>query len=239
MIFLGYFKTNGQSVNPTADSSKLIIIQGKNNFIKSIDLTPEKSMYDIKSISKIKLDLKYSSSDNFMHKKLYPKIRTTYLRKRTLTNLYNAEQEFLKKNLTLKIWDAYRPYSVTKKMWDEIKDERYVADPKLGSGHNRGIAVDLTLIDLETGNELNMGTSFDNFTDTAHSDFKYLPVDVLSNRKLLRDVMESNGFKNLPTEWWHFFIPNIDKDEVLDLSFRDLRNISGKFIFPKKPKDLQ
>ena len=75
-----------------------------------------------------------------------------------------------KENLTIKIFDAYRPYSVTEKMWEKVKDDRYAADPSKGSGHNRGIAVDLTLIDLKT-ERVTMGTGFDNFSDTAHPDF--------------------------------------------------------------------
>ena len=93
--------------------------------------------------------------------------------------LGRVQQELNEKDLSLKIWDAYRPYSVTEKMWELIKDERYVADPKKGSGHNRGIAVDLTIIDRTTGKELDMGTGFDNFTDTAHQTFKNLPPEIL------------------------------------------------------------
>src|SRR5437867_1601617 len=84
-------------------------------------------------------------------------------------------QELNEKGLGLKIFDAYRPYSVTVKFWELIKDERYVANPSKGSGHNRGIAVDLTIIHLKTNEELNMGTGFDNFTDTAHQAFVNLP----------------------------------------------------------------
>ena len=130
--------------------------------------------------------------------------------------LARVQQELNNKNLSLKIWDAYRPYSVTEKMWKLIKDERYVANPKKGSGHNRGIAVDLTIIDRTTGKELDMGTGFDNFTDTAHQNFKNLPAGILDNRALLETVMGKNGFVALETEWWHFFWNNPDF-ELLDI----------------------
>jgi D-alanyl-D-alanine dipeptidase len=107
-------------------------------------------------------------------------------------------------------------------MWDLIHDERYVADPSKGSGHNRGLAVDLTIIDLKDGSELNMGTSFDNFTDTAHHTFKNLPADILQNRMLLRETMEKYGFKALETEWWHYSWPNDRNYEVLDIDFKKL-----------------
>ena len=123
----------------------------------------------------------------------------------------------------LKIFDAYRPYSVTVKFWELVKDERYVAHPGKGSGHNRGIAVDLTIIDLASGQELDMGTGFDNFSDTAHSDYTQLPEKVLQNRQLLRSLMEKNGFKVLETEWWHFYLPGSNHYEILDIPFNKLK----------------
>ena len=106
-------------------------------------------------------------------------------------------------------------------MWELIGDERYVANPAKGSGHNRGLAVDLTLI--KDGKEVNMGTGFDHFTDTAHHSFKALPADVIKHRQLLRSTMEKHGFRALETEWWHYSWPNEKNYQVLDLSFRKLR----------------
>ena len=133
------------------------------------------------------------------------------------------QDELVKQGLGLKLFDAYRPYAVTVLMWELIKDERYVANPKNGSGHNRGIAVDLTIIDLQTGKELNMGTGFDNFSDTAHHSFTALPKEVMRNRTLLKTIMEKNGFKSLDTEWWHYSWPGAPHFDVLDISFRKLK----------------
>ncbi|RYY97935.1 MAG: peptidase M15 [Chitinophagaceae bacterium] len=118
-----------------------------------------------------------------------------------------------------KIWDAYRPHAATRLMWELVHDERYVANPAKGSGHNRGLAVDLTLMDSRTGRELDMGTGFDNFTDTAHADYSNLPPAVLANRLKLRRAMEAEGFTVLATEWWHFYWPNDRNYEVMDLGF--------------------
>ncbi len=126
----------------------------------------------------------------------------------------------------LKIFDAYRPYSVTEKMWEPIKDDRYVADPKKGSGHNRGIAVDLTIINLKTTKELPMGTGYDNFTDTAHQNFTALPKEILVNRNILKSLMEKHGFIALESEWWHYFLPNARDFELLDIPFKKLKNIT-------------
>ena len=98
-----------------------------------------------------------------------------------------------------------------------------MANPSKGSGHNRGIAVDLTIIDNKTTKELDMGTGFDNFTDTAHADFDKLSPQILQNRRLLRSLMEKNGFKILDTEWWHFYLPESSKFEILDFEFRKFR----------------
>jgi len=113
-------------------------------------------------------------------------------------------------------------------MWEKVKDDRYAADPSKGSGHNRGAAVDLTLINLKTKKELPMGTGFDNFTDSAHPGFNQLPDSILANRNLLKSVMEKYGFKQLSTEWWHFYLPNSTSFELLDISFADLKKMGKK-----------
>jgi D-alanyl-D-alanine dipeptidase len=184
-----------------------------------------KKMVELKTIvPNIKYDLRYATVNNFMHQQLYKNGNNTFLRLVAARALARVQQELNEKNLSLKIWDAYRPYSVSEKMWKMIKDERYVADPKKGSGHNRGIAVDLTIIDRTTGKELDMGTGFDNFTDTAHQNFKNLSPGILDNRALLKTVMEKNGFVALETEWWHFFWNNPDF-ELLDIDPKKFKKI--------------
>ena len=168
-------------------------------------------------------DLRYATTNNFTHRKLYKSGKETFLRSPAAKALENVQQDLNEQGYGLKIFDAYRPYSVTRKMWDLIHDERYVADPAKGSGHNRGLAVDLTIVHLKDGSELNMGTGFDNFTDTAHQNFTSLPVDILQNRKLLKTAMEKYGFRALETEWWHYSWPNDRNYELLDLDFKKLK----------------
>jgi D-alanyl-D-alanine dipeptidase len=163
-----------------------------------------------------------------MHQKIYPSLHTTYLRLPAAKALKKIVAELKNENLSVKIFDAYRPYSVTEKMWEIVKDNRYAADPAKGSGHNRGVAVDLTLIDLHTKKELPMGTGFDNFSDSAHTDFIELPDSVLQNRRLLKTVMEKYGFKSLDTEWWHFSLPGANAYELLDVPFDDLKKLTKK-----------
>lgn len=168
-------------------------------------------------------DLRYSTADNFTGKKLYNQDQYTFLRRPVAEALKKVHEELKQLGYGLKVFDAYRPYSATKKMWELIKDERYVANPAKGSGHNRGISVDLTLIDLSTGKETDMGTCFDNFTDTAHHAFTHLPDSTLRHRSLLRQVMEKHGFRALETEWWHYSWPNTKGYDVMDLDFRKLK----------------
>jgi D-alanyl-D-alanine dipeptidase len=187
----------------------------------------DNAMPDVKKlIPALVTDLKYCGNENFMKQPLYPHTNTTYLRKPAAVALAAVQEKLLQKGLGLKIWDAYRPYSVTEKMWEVVKDDRYAADPKFGSGHNRGIAVDLTIINLATGEELNMGTGFDNFSDTAHVDFKNLPEEVMKNRMLLQQLMQDNGFKVLDTEWWHFYLTDAKKYDLLNISFKELRKLN-------------
>jgi D-alanyl-D-alanine dipeptidase len=194
---------------------------------KTVMQNPAKAMVDLKKNNAgFQFDLRYAGVNNFMHQKLYPQIKTTYLRKAAADSLIAVQQELKKQGLGLKIFDAYRPYSVTEKLWEPVKDDRYAADPKKGSGHNRGIAVDLTIINLNNNTELLMGTGFDNFSDTAHHAFINLPADVLQNRLLLKTTMEKHGFKALGTEWWHYYLPNTTTYELLDIDFKNLKKIN-------------
>lgn len=205
----------------------LKIISTSSEFKKTVQANPENAMWPLhKKVPQVSVDLKYAGSDNFMKKVLYKPTSTTYLRKAAVLALAEVQKALLQKGLGLKIWDAYRPYAVTEQMWEPIKDDRYAANPKFGSGHNRGVAVDLTLIDINTKQELDMGTGFDHFSDTAHVNFTGLPANVLANRRLLQSLMEAQGFKVLDTEWWHFYLPDAKRYDLLNLSFKQLKKIN-------------
>ncbi len=211
----------------TLNKYGLWVISNAQQLQKTVGHDPSKAMSDLKKkIPDIVLDLRYAGTNNFMHQQLYPSVSTTWLRRLVADSLAVVQQELNKMGMGLKVFDAYRPYHVTEKMWEPVKDDRYAADPKKGSGHNRGIAVDLTLINLKTQQELSMGTGFDNFSDTAHHAFTNLPKDILANRNLLRTIMEKHGFKALDTEWWHYYLPRAGDFELLDISFAELKKIT-------------
>ncbi|MFZ1533734.1 MAG: M15 family metallopeptidase, partial [Chitinophagaceae bacterium] len=184
-----------------------------------------KKMVELKSIIPgIVYDLRYATINNFMRRLMYPAGTTvTFLRLPAANALQKIQSELINLGLGLKIYDAYRPYAVTVKFWELIRDERYVAHPKNGSGHNRGVTVDLTLIDLKTRKEINMGTGFDNFSDTAHHNFTNISQGIRENRSLLKTLMEKYGFKSYNEEWWHYSWPNAGKFEILDIEFKKLK----------------
>ena len=212
--------------NKTVDTP-IVVVSSVKDYHASVQNDENQKMINIgKMVPTIQLDLRYASTNNFMHRKMYKENpRSTFMRLPAAKALLQVQKELNKKGLGLKIFDAYRPYSVTKDFWDLVHDERYVASPAKGSGHNRGIAVDLSIIDLKTKKELKMPTGFDDFTDSAHHDFDDLPADVLGNRALLKSTMLKYGFKAFATEWWHYSLPNPEKFSVLDLSFADLEGL--------------
>lgn len=172
-------------------------------------------------IAGIRLDIKYAGSDNFMHQPMYSKA-AAYLRLAAARALRKVQMELGKRGLGLKIFDAYRPYSVTVAFYEKIGDTVFVASPWKGSRHNRGCAVDLTLVDLVSGKELAMPTSFDSFTPQAHTDYKKLSQDVIENRELLKSLMTQYGFEIYPDEWWHFDYRSWNSYELLDIPFEML-----------------
>ncbi|HYC39075.1 MAG TPA: M15 family metallopeptidase [Chitinophagaceae bacterium] len=186
---------------------------------------PVARMVELKSrIPNIVYDLRYATENNFVGKRMYPANTTkTFLRQPAAEALALVQADLNRLGLGVKIFDAYRPFSVTEEFWELIRDERYVANPAKGSNHNRGIAVDLTIIDLKTGNELDMGTGFDNFTDSAHHSFAGFSEEILQNRLLLKSTMEKYGFRPLTTEWWHYYFGEPARFPLLDLSFRKLQ----------------
>jgi D-alanyl-D-alanine dipeptidase len=183
-------------------------------------LDPDKRLVDLESLG-LPLDIRYATANNFMKKPLYP-VAKAFLRAPAARALLGVESDLAQRGLGVKIFDAYRPYRVTEAMWEPIRNPDFVADPAKGSRHNRGAAVDLTLIDLRSGRELPMPTGYDAFTPKARQDYNDLPADAIANRAKLRDVMTRHGFDPLPSEWWHFDFRGWETFELLDLPLERL-----------------
>ena len=175
--------------------------------LKSISVINDSTFVNIKDLSSnFIFDMKYATNDNFLKETVY-ECDECYLRYITVNKLIEANNDFLKLGYCIKFFDCYRPIDVQKKMWKIVSNPIYVADPSKGSIHNRGAAVDITIVD-KNGNELDMGTKFDFFGEEASHNYKKLPKKVLKNRKLLKEVMLKNHFKSFDSEWWHYNLEN-------------------------------
>ncbi|XGV98864.1 MAG: M15 family metallopeptidase [Leptolyngbya sp. BL-A-14] len=163
----------------------------------------------------IRLDIRYATANNFLHRPLYKQPRCL-LRAIVAERLSQVQSDLEAEGLGLKVYDCYRPLSVQKQMWKLVPDNRFVADPATGSRHNRGSAVDVTLVD-RLGNELMMPTVFDDFSERAATDYNGASPLAKQNRQRLKDAMLKHGFTPLQTEWWHFDAANWAQFPVLDI----------------------
>ncbi|MCF6131916.1 M15 family metallopeptidase [Flavobacterium wongokense] len=157
-------------------------------------------------------DMKYATSDNFLKEKVYP-CAECFLRAKTVKALLEANKSFLEKGYRIKLYDCYRPKAIQKQMWKIVPDANYVANPKKGSIHNRGGAVDISLVD-SNGKELDMGTKFDFFGEQAGHNYLNFSEEILNNRKLLKEIMLQHNFKSFDSEWWHYNLNGSNKDEI-------------------------
>lgn len=166
----------------------------------------ETGLVDVQAVADLPVfvSLRYATENNFTGKTIYSSAKC-YLHKDAVEGLKKAvalaAQE--KEPFTFCLWDCYRPQDEHKKLWQAFPNPSYVAMPKKGSRHSRGMAVDLTPCDFN-GNPLPMPTDFDNFTVRAHMDYNNLPADVLTRRETLKKIMTAAGFTHTRTEWWHF-----------------------------------
>jgi len=171
--------------------------------------------------SHICLDIRYATTNNFTGRQVYPGAKA-FLRQATAEKLAAVQADLERQHIGLKVYDAYRPLSVQRQFWAIMPDERYVANPIKGSRHNRGSAVDVTLVRLDTGAELPMPSGYDDFSERAHYAWTNASLEAIQDRSLLRDTMLRHGFAPMPTEWWHFDDTNWLAYDELDVPFSQL-----------------
>jgi D-alanyl-D-alanine dipeptidase len=173
----------------------------------------------------LQLDIRYAGTNNFMHRPMYPQARA-FLQRPAAEALARAHRALEPKGYGLLIFDGYRPWSVTKLFWDAASEaERkveFVANPKKGSRHNRGCAVDLTLYDLKTGREAVMPSAYDEFSERAYPTYAGGTAEERTRRDLLRSAMEAEGFAVYNAEWWHFDFLQWTNYRILNVSFEAL-----------------
>ncbi len=177
----------------------------------------------IKLDKKIKLDIRYATTNNFTGRAIYPEPRA-FLQRPAAEALLRVHKKLKKEGLGIVIFDAYRPWTITKLFWYFVREEqrKYVADPAKGSKHNRGCAVDMSIYDLKTGKLLAMPSGFDEFSERASPDYKDGTAEERANRDKLLRVIESEGFIVNPTEWWHFDYKDWQEYPIYDIAFSEI-----------------
>lgn len=197
-------------------------MEHKNSSIEEEIKRLSQNLIDIRRLTdKFEIDLKYASEGNFMGKKIYP-VPICALQIGTAQKLISVNNELLKKDLKIKIWDAYRPFSVQKLMWEIMSNHDFVADPERGGSiHNSGYAVDVTLVDLK-GKELEMPTGFDDFSEKASRKCRTITEIAAKNLALLTDVMVRHGFRIIESEWWHYYDEDFKERIPLDIPLEEI-----------------
>lgn len=171
----------------------------------------------------IKLDIRYAGTRNFLGTPLYSQPRA-FLQRPAAEALVRVQRALAADGYGLLVHDGYRPWYVTKMFWDATPPDkhRFVADPARGSRHNRGCAVDLTLVDLGTGREIEMPSGYDEFSERAYPTWAGGSADARAHRDLLRRHMETQGFSVYEYEWWHFDYRDWTSYPIGNVRFEDI-----------------
>lgn len=192
--------------------------QEKGDFLRS-------DLVDVAKLDpRIKLDIRYATSDDFLSTPVYTSARAL-MQRPAAEALLRAHRELMKQGYGLLIFDAYRPWYVTKIFWDATPTDKhqFVADPAQGSRHNRGCAVDLTLYDLRTGREIPMTGVYDEMSERSYPNYAGGTPEQRAHRRVLRDAMEAQDFKVYDTEWWHFDYRDWPRYAIQNVPFEEIR----------------
>ncbi len=173
---------------------------------------------------RVLLDIRYATTNNFTGEKVYSEGRA-FLQRPAAEALKRAHDRLQAQGFGLIIYDAYRPWSVTKIFWDITSQDKkeFVADPARGSRHNRGCAVDISLYDVATSRPVAMPTEYDEFTERAYPTYPGGTDESRRHREILRGAMEAQGFKIYPSEWWHYDFPGFEKYRIMNLPFSEIK----------------
>jgi len=222
LIFFLIFSLSGFSQNKPSAIKKLVVVSSYNQYQASIKTDPNNELVEIKkAIPNIKLDIRYATKNNFMQQVMYKQARA-FARKPVVESLKKIQKELNKKGYGLKIFDGYRPYAITIEFYKKASDKNFVANPAKGSKHNRGCAVDLTLINLKTGKEIPMPTPYDSFSAAAAAKYEKVSPEAKKNRDFLIAIMGKYQMNVLENEWWHYDFAGWKKYDLMDIPFEKL-----------------
>jgi zinc D-Ala-D-Ala dipeptidase len=172
----------------------------------------------------INLDIRYATTRNFLGTPLYSQARA-FMQRPAAEALVRVQRSLAAEGYGLLVYDAYRPWYVTKIFWDAMPPElhKFVADPAEGSRHNRGCAVDLTLYDLKARRAVSMPSLYDEATERAYANYTGGTAEQRRLRDLLRRHMEAEGFSVYEFEWWHFDYRDWKAYAIQNVRFEDIR----------------
>jgi len=171
----------------------------------------------------IRLDIRYATKNNFLHRAVYKQPRA-FLQRPAAEALARVNAALRKQGYGLLVFDGYRPWAVTKVFWDStpVDKREFVADPQKGSRHNRGCAVDLTMFELKSGETVRMPSDYDEMTERSHINYQCATPEARSLRDLLRAAMEAEGFNVYEPEWWHYDYKDWRAYPILNISFKEI-----------------
>ncbi|MDH4402902.1 MAG: M15 family metallopeptidase [Flavobacterium sp.] len=219
LFILFSYKTNYYDKSITVANPTFDLIHKKEVVLESKIVVNDTSFVNLKDYSTdFVYDMKYATKDNFLKAKVYD-CAECYLRLKTVKALILANSKFMKLGYRIKIYDCYRPLDIQKKMWTLVSNPIYVANPSKGSIHNRGGAVDITLVD-SNGKELDMGTPFDFFGPEASHNYNRFSNEILENRRFLKKIMLSANFESFDSEWWHYNLKNAKLDPISNFKWK-------------------
>ena len=184
----------------------------------------------------VHLDVRYATANNFVGRPVYAQARA-FLQRPAAEALQRAARTLAGEGYGLLVFDGYRPWRVTRLFWDVTPADKkqFVADPRQGSRHNRGCAVDLSLYDLATGREVEMTGAYDEMSERSYPNYAGGTPEQRRTRDLLRAAMEAEGFTVYDVEWWHFDYRDWRLYPILDIPFERL----GDSVHPATPGATQ
>jgi len=206
----------------------LPVIKGPDVYEKMIRADSANVLLDMRQIlPSAAFDVTYAGTNNFLKRKIYP-TADLFMRAPAAHALVKVSEILRKKGYGLLLFDGYRPYSVTELFYEEIKDTTFVADPRKGSKHNRGMAIDLTMTDLRTGQPVLMPSGYDEASERAYHNYNGGDPQALKNRAILRDAMLQAGFQIFVYEWWHYDFRGWESCKTYDIWHDDIRKVNER-----------
>lgn len=208
----------------------LPVVKGASIYRKIVELDRDNQLIDLKEIiPDARFDVRYATSNNLIGRPLYP-TADVFMRKPAALALREVHENLKQLGFGLVLHDGYRPYEITVLFYEEIQDTTYVADPRKGSRHNRGMAIDLSMYDLKSGNIVEMPSDYDETTERSHHDYMKGSEKALQHRQILKDAMLDVGFEVYPYEWWHYDFQGWQNCYTYDIWHKKIKKVNRKLF---------